>query len=310
LSLEHFHPVLPLAVALSGGADSMALLLACHRRWPGQVRAIHVHHGLQVAADGFAAHCQTWCQRWGIPLLVEHVDARPSPGDSPEAAARTARYQAIHRALSQHWPEVSDVALAQHADDQVETLLLALSRGSGLPGLAAMPECVQRQGLTFHRPWLRVPSAALREWLTQEQVDWVEDPTNADQRYTRNRIRTRVLPALEATFPGFWQTFARSAQHAAQAQTLLQELAEQDAQRTGLPPRIAALRELSDARMTNLLRHWLDTLRNPQARASTAQLAQLVHQVRACSTRGHHIHLKLGQGHVQRQGDTLHWYNS
>jgi tRNA(Ile)-lysidine synthase len=310
LSLDHFNPRLPLAVALSGGADSMALLLACHRRWPGQVRAIHIHHGLQAAADSFVTHCQTWCERWQVPLWVEHVDARHATGESPEAAARTARYQAIHRALSTHWPEVQDVALAQHADDQIETLLLALSRGSGLPGMSAMPVSVQRQGLTYHRPWLRVPSSALREWLIQEGVAWVEDPSNADLRYTRNRIRNRLMPALEATFPGFRQTFARSAQHAAQAQTLLLELASQDAQLTGLPPRIADLRQLTDARMANVLRFWLDNQHGSDARASTVQLEQLVQQVRACSTRGHRIHVKIGRGQVQRQGETLGWYNS
>lgn len=298
-----------MAVALSGGADSMALLLACCQRWPGQVRAIHVHHGLQAAADGFAQHCQHWCDRWVVPLQVVRVDARAVQGQSPEEAARTARYQAIAQAVQQHWPDVQDVALAQHADDQVETMLLALSRGAGLPGLSAMPARLHRHGLIFHRPWLEVPGAALREWLTACDVRWIEDPTNADVRYTRNRIRRDVMPALEACFPTIRQTVARSARHAAQAQALLNELAQQDALLTGLPPRLTALQQLTPARMANLLRHWLGTLNHPAARPSTAQLDQLVHQVQVCTTRGHRIELRVGAGTVRREGDSLGWYN-
>ena len=298
-----------MAVALSGGADSMALLLACCQRWPGQVRAIHVHHGLQAAADGFAQHCQHWCDRWVVPLQVVRVDARAVQGQSPEEAARTARYQAIAQAVQQHWPDVQDVALAQHADDQVETMLLALSRGAGLPGLSAMPARLHRHGLIFHRPWLEVPGAALREWLTACDVRWIEDPTNADVRYTRNRIRRDVMPALEACFPTIRQTVARSARHAVQAQALLNELAQQDALLTGLPPRLTALQQLTPARMANLLRHWLGTLNHPAARPSTAQLDQLVHQVQVCTTRGHRIELRVGAGTVRREGDSLGWYN-
>ena len=309
LTLDHFTPSLPLVVALSGGADSMALLLACSRRWPGQVRAIHVHHGLQAAADGFVAHCQHWCERWGVPLQVARVDARASDGQSPEEAARLARYQAIAHTLHQHWPDVRDVALAQHADDQAETLLLALSRGAGLPGLSAMPACLERHGFRFHRPWLDVPGSALRAWLVQCKVDWIDDPTNDDVRYTRNRIRRDLMPAVEACFPTFRQSLARSARHAAQAQRLLNELAAQDAQASGLPPRLQALQQLSPERMANLLRYWLGTLNDAAARASTAQLDQLVHQVRACTTRGHQIDLRVGAGFVRRAGDVLGWYN-
>ena len=310
LSLDHFTPALPLAVALSGGADSMALLLACCRRWPGQVRAIHVHHGLQAAADGFAEHCRHWCKRWDVPLQVVHVDARAQEGQSPEEAARLARYQAIAQALHQHWPEVLDVALAQHADDQVETMLLALSRGAGLPGLSAMPAQLERHGLQFHRPWLAVPGSALRAWLVECEVGWIEDPTNADVRYTRNRIRRDLMPALEACFPTYRQTFARSARHAAQAQGLLNELAVLDAQASGMPPRLKALQQLSSERMANLLRYWLATLNDTAARPSTAQLEQLVRQVLACTTRGHRIDLRVGTGFVRRVGDGLGWYNS
>ncbi len=148
-ALDRFHPVLPLAVGLSGGADSTALLLACAQRWPGQLQAIHVHHGLQAAADGFEQHCRQLCAQLQVPLQVQRVDARPVPGQSPEDAARQARYQAFSAAAldSQAQAAIKSIALAHHADDQVETLLLALSRGAGVAGLAAMPAQWQRAGV-------------------------------------------------------------------------------------------------------------------------------------------------------------------
>lgn len=307
LSLEHFHPSLPMAVALSGGADSCALLLACALRWPGQVRAVHVHHGLQAAADAFVVHCQSLCQQVGVPLVVQRVQAHHAPGESPEDAARRARYAALGQALQQHWGgDIKDIALAQHADDQVETMLLALSRGAGLPGLSAMPERLERAGLVIHRPWLAVAGADLRAWLNSLGVTWMEDPSNADTRYTRNKIRHQLTPALEAAFPSFRQTFARSARHAAQAHGLLLELAQQDLTQVGTPPHISVLQALSPARQANVLRHWL---LQKGVQASTRQLDALLAQIKACQTRGHQIDIKVGEGFVRRSGAGLDWYN-
>jgi tRNA(Ile)-lysidine synthase len=188
----------------------------------------------------------------------------------------------------------------------VETLLLALSRGAGLPGLASMPDMAHRGGVTYHRPWLNVPGQALRDALQAAGESWVEDPTNTDTRFTRNRIRAHVMPVLEQVFPAFRQTFARSARHAAQAQILLTELAEQDLQAVGHPPLILALQPLSEARQSNVLRHWLG-LEGTQA--SEAQMQDLLKQVKACTTRGHHIDIKVGHGFVRRDGAVLRCYN-
>lgn len=307
LALARFSPGLPLLVAYSGGADSSALLLACARRWPGQVAAVHVNHGLQSAAADFEAHARQTCARWGVPLAVCHLDARHAPGQSPEAVARDARYQAL-RQTARHgvaglMPQ--DVALAQHADDQVETVLLALSRGAGVAGLAGMPARIQRDGLVWHRPVLAVAGAALRAWLQAQGESWVDDPSNTNTAYTRNRIRHQLLPAVLASFPQFRQTLARSARHAAQAAELLDELAAADLAQVGEPPRIADLRLLSAARLANVLRHWLW-----QAHAtvpSTAQLDALCVQIRACTTRGHQISLKVGAGQVTRNRAVLLW---
>ena len=295
----------PLGIAFSGGADSTALLLAAQARWPGQLIALHVHHGLQLAADGFVQQCQALCQSLGVPLQVAYVDARPGSGQSPEDAARSARYQALAQLAQQY--AVQQVLLAQHADDQVETLLLALSRGAGLPGLSAMPAQFVRHGTGFLRPLLQVSRLDIRQWLTDAGVAWVEDPTNADIAFTRNHIRQQLLPALERVFPQFRATFSRSARHAAQAQSLLSEVAEQDLAAVGSPPQIVRLQLLSAARQANLLRHWLKTVYG--VAPSTAQLAELQRQIAACTTRGHAIGIKVGAGQVRREGGALGWYN-
>jgi len=307
-AMDAFRPGLPLAVAYSGGADSTALLLACARKWPGQVQAIHVNHGLQVAAGAFERHCRVICSQIGVPLLVRHAQVRPASGQSTEDVARRARYQALQEAARVAEPPIQHVALAQHADDQVETLLLALSRGAGLPGLSAMPAHWERDGIRYYRPLLQVRGADLRAWLREQGVSWVEDPSNADTRYTRNRIRAWLMPVLEQTFPAFRDTFARSAAHAAQAQRLLDELARDDLARVGLPPQIAALRMLGRDRQANVLRHWLSSVH--ATTPSAAQLQELLDQIAACRTRGHDIRLKVGAGWVRRQGAVLAWYNS
>ena len=310
-AMAAFEPAhLPLAVGFSGGADSTALLAACASVWPGQVVAFHVHHGLQSAADDFERHCGEVCERLGVPLVVHRVDARHAPGDSPEDAARRARYQAFATMARADAAggAIQSVALGHHADDQVETLLLALSRGAGLPGLASMPARARRHGLDIYRPLLAVAGADIRAWLKDLDLPWIEDPTNENERYTRNRIRAVLLPALERTFPQFRATFARSIGHAAQAQELLGELAAQDLAAVGDPPRMGALQALSRARQANVLRHWL--MQAHGCAPSAAQLDQLLDQVRACTTRGHRIHLKVANGFIERRGDFLHWYNS
>jgi tRNA(Ile)-lysidine synthase len=286
---------LPLAVAFSGGADSTALLFAAARLWPGQVHAIHIHHGLQPAADDFARHCQNVCETLGVSLHVIQVDARHEPGESPEDAARRARYSALAKSATSQG--LKTVLLAQHADDQVETVLLALSRGAGLPGLAAMPATFERHGVRFQRPLLGISGAALRAWLAGQGIDFVEDPTNADTTFTRNRIRRNVLPVLEKAFPQLRETFARSARHAAQAQELLAALAADDLAAAGNPPAVRELRKLARARQANLLRHWLRTTH--QAGASAAQLEELLDQVEACATRGHDIRIKVAAGRIE-----------
>lgn len=236
-----------------------------------------------------------------IPLVVLRIDARHAAGESPEDAARRARYATLASAAMELG--LKGVLLGQHADDQVETILLALSRGAGLPGLSAMSAQFERGGMIFYRPLLQTPAAGLRDWLVTQQILFVDDLSNNDQRYTRNRIRHQILPALAEAFPQFRETFARSAQHAAQAQQVLAEVAAEDLLCIGSPPTITSLQSLSIARQANVLRHWLKQVH--QATPSAAQLDQLLAQIAACTTRGHQIHLKVASGHLTRSGSVL-----
>lgn len=316
---------MPLAVAYSGGADSTALLLMLARQHPGQVQAIHIHHGLQPAADDFAAHCAAFCASLGVPLHVVQVDATAQSGQSPEDAARRARYAALVCKVKElnsavaveirARAAINTVAIAQHADDQIETLLLALSRGAGLPGLSAMPAAWQRDGVEFVRPLLSMTSLEIRTYLAEQGLaarhpgsgnlgqGWVEDPSNTNTQFTRNRIRHDLIPVLEKTFPQFRQTFARSAAHAAVAQSILGQVAIEDIALTGNPPRIVALQGLSSERCGNALRYWLKE--SYQASPSTAQLAELQSQIANCTARGKHLHIKVASGYVERRGDVL-----
>ena len=296
---------LPLAVAYSGGADSTVLLRAAVARWPGQVHALHVHHGLQATADDFESHCESVCNALGVPFHAARVDARHGVGESPEDAARRARYRTLASLADTH--RLQHVALAQHADDQVETMLIALGRGAGLDGLAGMPATMRRHGITFHRPLLELRSDTMRAWLAENDIGFIEDPTNVDARYTRNRIRHRLLQALAEALPQFRTTFARSARNAARASTLLAELAAIDIGVAPTTPSIATLRALTRERRANALRYWLRSVH--AAVPSEAQLQQLLDQLEACATRGHRIHLKVAGGFVERVGDSLRWYN-
>jgi tRNA(Ile)-lysidine synthase len=289
------------AVAYSGGADSTALLIAAAQRWPSNLLALHVHHGLQAAADAFETHALTTCKALGIALEVAHVQAAHASGESPEDAARRARYVALAEMARKGRADC--VLLGQHADDQAETVLLALSRGAGLPGMAAMAERFERHGALFGRPLLDVPAQALRDWLNEAGHGFVEDPSNLDERFTRNRIRARLLPAWAEAFPGFREAIARTARHAAQAQTLLNELAQLDLAATEVPPRIPALQSLTRARQANALRRWLKG--SAGVAASEAQMLALLGQIDACRTRGHRIHIKVANGFIDRDGDRL-----
>ncbi len=244
-----------LAVAFSGGADSTAMLLAARAHHPGRLVALHVNHGLQAAADDFEAHVRRVCAVMDVQVRVAQVRVPVASGQSLEEAARTARYGALAdlaKECGATW-----VLLGQHADDQAESLMLALSRGAGLPGLSGMGASFERNGMRFARPLLHLSAATLRAYVEVSGTGLVDDPSNSDHRFTRNRIRGVLMPAWERCFPGFRDRLLRSMGHAAQAQRLLDELARSDLADIGVPPRLKPLQALSRDRQTNALRHWL-----------------------------------------------------
>ena len=247
-------------VAFSGGLDSTVLLYALctlREQLTVPVGAIHIHHGLQADADHWADHCRAVCNRLDIPLTVLHVDARAVSGDSPEAAARDARYTAIAG-----WLEPDHCLLtAQHRDDQAETLLLQLMRGAGVQGLAAMP-VISALGQGSHlRPLLEVDREELLGYARACGLDWIEDPTNADIAYDRNFLRREILPALSDRWPSVSASLSRSAAHAAEAAGLLDALAADDRLTVAGDHddtlSVTAVAALPPARVRNVLRYWI-----------------------------------------------------
>lgn len=255
-------------IGFSGGLDSTVLLrllaeLAKCEPLPA-IKAIHVHHGLQLAAESWPAHCQQVCQALGIALQVIRVQVKP--GASLEQAARDARYGAFMQQLG-----VDEVLLTgQHRDDQAETLVFRLLRGAGLRGLAGMP--VSRALGRGHlvRPLLDVPREELEVYAATHGLSWVEDPSNRDSRFARNYLRNEVLPVIKARWPQADANIARAASHLSEAQELLDELASVDLadassaaafQWISVPSlALPALATLSPVRQRNALRHWLAPL--------------------------------------------------
>lgn len=251
-------------VGFSGGIDSTVLLHAlyqikktCHPSL--QIRAIHVHHGLNIKADSWEAHCVLLCQQWDIPLICCHVLVNPA-NNGLEAAAREVRYQAYRDELL----DDEIIVTAQHLDDQAETFMLALKRGSGPAGLSSMPELLPfaaTVGSTYLlRPLLSIARVNLEHYVQENQLCWVEDDSNQDDKYDRNYLRLRIMPLLSARWSHFPSAVARSASLCAEQESLLDELLqdildEMMDYRGGLF--IDSLHDCSTAKRNALIRRWI-----------------------------------------------------
>lgn len=242
-------------VALSGGVDSTVLLhLLARLPASKRVHAVHVHHGLQAVADRWVTHCQQLCERLHTPLEIRYVDATPTRGESPEAAARAARYRAFESLL-----EAQDQLLtAHHQQDQAETFLLRALRGSGSRGLAAMR--VSRplgQGVLL-RPLLSLPQQALIDYAEAEALSWIEDPSNQQLDADRNFLRQQILPRLQERWPAAAATLSRSAAHCAESDGLLQQWGSVrlDGLRKGEPLPLITGEPLLECKAS--VRSWLD----------------------------------------------------
>lgn len=279
--LHGLPPVRRYWVAYSGGADSRVLLQAMAELVPAlggaELRAVHVHHGLHPDADRWTGHCRAVCKALGVALDVVAVDARARRGQSPEAAARAARY----RALAERVGSGECLLTAHHMDDQAETVLLQLLRGAGPRGLAAMPR--QRPcGAGLHvRPLLGQPRAALRAYAASRGLGWVEDTSNAALELDRNFLRHEVLPRLAPRWPALAATISRSAAHCAETAQLADTLADLDLAGVRDPGgehlSVSGLRGLEMARRRNAVRAWLREQGFPLP--STARLTQALHDL-------------------------------
>jgi len=268
-------------IALSGGLDSIVLLdlLGTLRRRGYrslELRALHVDHALQPQSRHWAAAATAAASEVGIVCDVITVRVEAASGSGLEAAARAARHAAFREQLR----DGEVLATAHHADDQLETVLLALMRGAGVAGLAAMPRLAPLARGWHWRPLLEVDRTAIEVWARERQLQWSDDPTNAQLRYDRNFLRHTVLPRLRERWPHAAQSAGRSARHLAEAMDLLDGIALADLRdaAVGACLDLAVLRQLALPRRRQLLRFWLRVqgLRVPSERRLTAILADLL----------------------------------
>lgn len=265
-----------MAVAYSGGRDSTALLHAsavAAQEAGIEVLALHIHHGLSVHADAWLAHCESQCAAWldtGLPIRFQshRLIGSPSAAQSVEAWARAGRFEALHEMCVAAGVDL--LLLAQHRRDQAETLFLQALRGSGAAGLAGMPAVQWREGICWARPWLAQPREAIEAYLAQHGLSYIEDDSNADPRFARNRLRLQVWPQLSEAFPQAEVSLAQSARWAQEALALQAEVAQADLSSLGNAAGLdfAGLRQLSPARASNALRAWIHAQTGRPAPAS------------------------------------------
>ena len=269
-------------IALSGGLDSKSLLTAAHslykRRLISNLRALHVNHGLQVESDDWLLKCQRDCHQLGVELVHENLALAEVTQNNVEQAARDARYRFFEQQLQQN--EV--LLFAHHQEDQAETLLFRLLRGSGLLGASSMPKSRNLGRGKLFRPWLNVTKQEIREYASQLNLEWIEDPSNQSDQYSRNYLRLNILPVIAKKWPGYAKTLSRFSQQAAEQSMLLEEVAEQDlSQLTDKRDylNIEKLCSLSLARQKNVVRYWSRNLL--QHSPSSSELGELFNQLDA-----------------------------
>ncbi len=233
-------------VGFSGGADSTALLHALNiirHQLDVEISAVHVNHGLHKDADQWQAHCESFCRAYNIRLSCLHIDLKHDTGKGMEAEARTLRYRAMTGLVDKN----TALLTAHHADDQSETLVLNLMRGSGVDGLSAMPESRPIGKGLLQRPLLGFSNEHLLQYLRQNRIEWIDDPSNQMLDQDRNFLRNQVIPQLEQRWPGINRRLLLTRQAMADARILLEKLADNKLEALLLHPRVLNLsHELCD----------------------------------------------------------------
>ena len=258
---DHFDSDKSYLIAYSGGLDSQVLLhlcSACKLIDPKfEFAVVHVNHGLQRDADSWARDCADKCRSLGLPMQVLTVNAAPGKGQSPEEAARIARYDALKSLVCDN----TVLLTAQHRDDQAETILLQLLRGGGLAGLSGMPALTSFGQGMLYRPLLFYPRDVLERYAKRYKLDWIEDPSNLDESFDRNFLRRQVIPMLRSRWPAMSKTIARSGKHCAEAQSVLDATIQDWLESVVHPSRnslqISELLRSDKTIQRLLLRHWI-----------------------------------------------------
>jgi tRNA(Ile)-lysidine synthase len=248
-----------LVLALSGGLDSR-VLLDLTARYVAETRiqaiAVHVHHGLSNNADDWAKQCRVWCEASNIPFHIEYVSLNNLNGESLEERARVARYDAL-----KHYIGDSDsLVTGQHSDDQLETFLLALKRGSGPKGLSSMAKVMPFGRGAILRPLLTIDRDQIEAYAKEKQLSWVEDESNQNQRFDRNFIRHQIAPQLKQRWPSILNSVQRSAELCAEQELLLKELLQPFFERACRPDGslcLDILTSVSRLAAYQLIRLWL-----------------------------------------------------
>jgi tRNA(Ile)-lysidine synthase len=279
------HPHKSLLIAYSGGIDSQVLLhclaaLKTKNTINSNIRVCHVDHGLSSNASQWQVFAKEQCQKVGLPLDVISVNVQATAQQSIEAQARDARYSALKSAANTG----NLIVTGHHSDDQAETFLLALKRGSGLKGLAAMQSEMILGEQLLVRPLLSVSRTEIEAYAKKHALEWIEDESNINERFDRNFLRHQILPKLNERWPSINKTIARSAEHCFEAQQLLDELAVQDladCQQSSYTLSLPKLNKLSEPRLKNLLRYFLST--HNLLMPSREQLKQICLQLNADS---------------------------
>jgi len=293
-------------IGYSGGVDSHVLLHCCASitQIKSRITAVYIHHGLQSEADAWAKHCEKTAKDLELEFLALRVNAKAAPGESPEEAARNARYAALKSLMN-----VGDVLLlAQHREDQLETVLLQLFRGSGLRGLSGMPECQAFGPGLMLRPLSNTPKQAIGDYAHAHQLSWVEDPSNKSNDYDRNFLRNAVVPLLKQRWPALDKTVSRSAKHCADAQVLVDEVSDElfDAVFNPADKTLSISRLLehhSHHQQQLIIRHWFRYRRLKMP--SQAKVERIFSEVIAAT--GHRDPVLSGQGYsIRRYRDKLY----
>jgi tRNA(Ile)-lysidine synthase len=265
-----------LMVAFSGGLDSTVLLhaLAMQPELAHKLCAVHIHHGLSPHASGWQQHVEHFCEQHRISLVIHHLTL--SAQSNIEEEARLARLRVFDAMLD----EQDGLLLAHHQDDQAETLLLQLCRGSGVDGLSGVPSQRALGKGQLLRPFLALSKKTLKAYAVAHQLRWVDDESNADVRFSRNLLRHQILPLLQKQWPAVVQSIATCASHCQQARSNLEDLARMDCSDLAKAQDfldLLPLAALNDARLSNVLRVWL---MSRGARApSTSTVERLLHEV-------------------------------